>query len=110
MNGVSRQSRRQSAARYDYASGNFRFCALCRFLGRRQRIAHHSRDQPASEKRQGTKSRDVGQDGTAGGLRGAAVLNEVTRARAFGVAGIVCATDGTPNRYNLYMLAWILSI
>jgi hypothetical protein len=34
---------------------------LCRFLGRRRDETHHALVRPASEKRQGTKSREVGQ-------------------------------------------------
>jgi hypothetical protein len=37
------------------------FRLLCRFLGRRRDETHHALVRPASEKRQGTKSREVGQ-------------------------------------------------
>ncbi len=33
---------------------------VCRFLGRRPAIPHHAHHRPASEKRQGRKSREVG--------------------------------------------------
>jgi hypothetical protein len=33
---------------------------MCRFLGRRRDETHHALVRPASEKRQGTKSREVG--------------------------------------------------
>ncbi len=38
---------------------------LCRFLGRRQDEVIHGLWRPASEKRQGTKSREVGGCGAA---------------------------------------------
>jgi len=38
---------------------------LCRFLGRRDDEAIHALWRPASEKRQGTKSREVGGGGAA---------------------------------------------
>jgi hypothetical protein len=38
---------------------------LCRFLGRRHDEAIHALWRPASEKRQGTKSREVGGGGAA---------------------------------------------
>ena len=41
--------------------GGRSFPLLCRFLGRRHDVTLHALMRPASEKRQGTKSREVGQ-------------------------------------------------
>ena len=41
---------------------------LCRFLGRRHDDGIHGLRPPASEKRQGTKSREVGAGGAAGSM------------------------------------------
>src|SRR6202022_2741447 len=71
----------------------FRLPVLCRFLGRRHDEVIHALRRPASEKRQGTKSREVGGGGAAGAM-GIWPRGEAWGGWGAGVAAIVFAEEG----------------
>src|SRR6202022_1782195 len=88
---MSRALRQQRACRATLGDGGLPL--LCRFLGRRHDEVIHALRRPASEKRQGTKSREVGGGGAADAM-GIWPRGEAWGVWSAGVAAIVFAEEG----------------